>query len=265
MAEPLTDRRSVKWAAARRAWVRGAARADTEWVTLAVTDAQEYMPNEGTLHTLLFDLAHLRRPKEAAAFVGRYGLLLHSAARFNARKDSEVRERFSDWLDTAHALTLALRTYRLLRQAVTGDSEALGHLRAERPSLAMRYTPGEEDDLDDATLLRYASQDLAERVTLGLELAPISLVSGADPHMKGSALRDAPGAFAFLCECWTPRQYAYWRLSHVIAHHETLRDCADCGRPFGVTDARQRYCSTTCANRVRHQRWVAKRPNTTTP
>jgi hypothetical protein len=230
-------------------WWRGPARAEGEWISLDASRAEVFQPLSES--DLLFDLANVRRPDDAVAFVRRYGLLHLGPG------SSEPRERFSAFLSTAYTLTRLLGLHQLIRGGVAGDKEALRTLwEVVYPWLAPALEPQPETDEE---LLIGASQALAALLSDGLAGVELRMNSDVEWRVGPDGETGRPDGFRLAPQIGDLVGLAYYELALHITERMPMAACGECERFFIVDDPRRRFCSTTCANRSRRRRWRERR------
>jgi hypothetical protein len=236
-------------------WLHGPARVEDGWVELDVERAEPYSPI--TEPDLFFDLAMLRKPAELPAFVRRYGLL----RRHGAGEDAVAyRERWDDWETESRELNHALWRYRQLRRASTGDQEAIDALwEWEKESRLAAPGAPQQDSL--AGVLNAVSNWLARTVNRKLESATVGLVPAGE--FVGTTIAERidtrPGLFLYDVRSRDLLSYAWVQCAKQFIRHAPMLECPECTRSFEPSDARQRYCSTRCANRAAQRRWAEKK------
>jgi len=235
-------------------WLRGYTRVEGEWIVLDPSRAEQYRPLSEKGY--LYDLAAVRRPTDAVAFGRKYGLLWHGP---NA---TEYREKFADWEDVTIRLNYCLQLYLTLRRATDGDQEALSDLRKRfLPGLLPLFSEPIET-ADD--LLGAGAQVLAWQVNEGLDSAQEMIsplfVEYHEGDLSGPLLRSRfSGTFGFTVQTPNLVALAYHELAMAITNRAPMSKCPVCGRFFVVKDARQEYCTPTCAGRARYRRWADKK------
>lgn len=234
-----------------RPWLRGPAKITDGWIELDAERSREYQPMEE--RDLLWDLAAAGESLEPVIFVARHGLLRHGP------DADEHRERLEDFENSAWTIRYSLRLYLELRRALgnerreEGRKALRGELRPVLDHLFAQRANGDDELIAQAggALARIASDGLAGTET-GVDTAYQWLTDSGDPGP----------ADLFM---YSPRPpdllgYAYYQLARdVLVNRAPVRTCEDCGRFFTFADPRQRFCTPTCASRVRQRRWQAKR------
>ena len=238
------DRRSVNVRTHPREWLRGPAVYADGWLTLDRDRAESYQPMSE--NDLVFDLANIRSPDDAVAFIRRRGLL------WRGDPEGELRERFVEWEEVSRTLYGLLMLVNTLRQAEEGDQEALADLRGRwEPVIAPAF---EAPAKDDAELLIQAGVFVAWMVSDGLDGAEQRLECAAT---WGSGTDGGPGRpshFGLSIQAQHLVHYAYHELALLLSDRAPLRECSACGRIFEVEDPRQRYCSRSCSGRARQRK-----------
>jgi len=236
-------------------WLRGPANLDGQHIVLPLHRAQPY-PLVGDWD-LLFDLAAVRRPADAVAFVRDHGLLRHGPG------GAVLREPFSDWLETAYTLTNLLDLYNLVLGASAGDVASVETLWETwvvrlRPLLdPMPTTDGE--------LLFGASHALAALVNQGLHEARVQVASGVDWPVDGAARERNQVAFTLAPRTPDLLGLAYLSLAMLVTLKTPLRTCKGCRRRFVPRSPGQRYHDRACANQARVRNRQRNVPHEMTP
>ena len=226
-------------------WLRGEARYDRGWLSLDRATTEEYQPFQES--GLLFDLAAVREPQDAIAFVRRYGLLRHGP------DDADLREPFSQWQADATTLAGMLAMTRAVRASAAGDEDASAELwQVWEPGLRRAFqAPAADDD----ELRQQASVAVAWLVSEGLKGAEERLEAdvqwGYGPEEGGGD----PGQFHLSIHPPSLLALIYHQLAMLLTGRVPLGTCEECGRFYAMDDPRKRFCSPTCASRSRRRRW----------
>jgi len=249
------------WTTETMQWLRGPARLEGGILVLPLAEAEQHTPSRDDAEQVLFDLAAIRRPIEAVRFVARYGVLnsgSFSAEQFETFRSAagapHVSEAFLEWEREARDLSKILGAYTRVRLAAAGDAEALTQIRSVWRTIPSAGTDG-GNDLSDRELLIAMSNWIARTISIGTSVRTWVLAE-TDPRQLGTKGR--PGHFILSGVAPTIREYARHRLMMLITAGQPVGTCAECGSSFRVVDARQRYCTSTCARRVRNRRWLKK-------
>jgi hypothetical protein len=225
-------------------WLRGRAQIIGDRIVLDRATAERYQP--AGEWNLLFDLAAVRRPEDAVAFVSRYGLLRHG------RGAADTQEPFSAWLETAYTFTNLLDLYHLIAGARYGDPASLATLWDEWSD---RFQPiVESAPSTNEELLAGASRALAWLVTEGLRNAQFQVDMLTDAPGIGDDHRWDLGSFALAPRCRNLGELAYVVLAMMLCLRTPLRTCAECGRHFAPRNRLQRFHDRACAVRGRRRR-----------
>jgi len=232
-------------------WLRGPAKLDGDWIELDRERSRTYAPIETT--DLMYDLAAVRRPSDALAFVQRYGLLR------NGPGAERLREPVADIEEEAHTLSTTLGLYVLIRRAVGDD--------AQESNDAMRQLWDNADKLAEGFDNRAASGDeLIDQATqlvtywINQGLIGVDFTVTPSAHSVHPTLgRGRVGDFSLSAHSPTLLGSAYHQLALTIVNAHLLRACAECGKYFAVADKRQRFCSQTCGSRARQRRFVDRK------
>lgn len=198
------------------------------------------------------DLARVRTPDEALAFINVYGplnelpdglLMLEDRVRGKTtlKRPIEVRERVDDVLRDAiefrEMLAVALDT----RKAAGDDS---AKRRFERFVRAL----GQDDSSSRVRQSRemWASQLIALAINESIAAARCSVQA------------IAPGQFEMQLLSSTLRGYCYISIARSLASREPLAVCEECARIYAREDGRQRFCEPKCAGKARSRRFMEK-------
>ncbi len=260
-------------------WLCGPAWIDGEDIVMDRARASTYYPLAE--REIGIDLARVRTPEDAVAFVGRYGLLQQPIS-LPGRPLKPLREPFASFETSADDLRHVLETERLVRRGTKGDPEAIGRLRQlvvipedhrmsvqddETGELVTRragdvYTADERFvDADDRTLVMHANEYyVAGPLNEGMA---DSLACVHDRAFAGESV--PPGALRIGIRPTSLTAICYLSVALALADQASIGTCADpeCARPFFIADKRQRFCSKACGNRVRFQRFIDKHGGTT--
>lgn len=226
-----------------REWLRGPAHMVGEQVFLDRDKATRYQPSAEP--KMLFDLAAIRRPADAIAFVAEYGLLRHGPAAPYAQ------EPFQAWAETAYTFTNLLDLYHLIRAADDGDQAAMATLWDEwshRIQPLLRAAPETNQEL-----LAAASHTLGALVSEGLRDAEIAVDSVWETTGGEGGRSPDPGAFAFAPRFRDLIGLAYFSLAMMVCLRTPLRVCAYCGRKFAPRSRTQRFHDRQCALKGRRR------------
>jgi hypothetical protein len=238
-------------------WVRGSAYVDGDEIVLTPDKAEPYGAFESEHYaTLLPDLAALRdfKLQDPVSFARRHGLLWHGPDQF---LEGESRESLAWWEAVGEYLTMTISLYAALKQGLDEDTAKpiRDHMRAYRD--AGLFTAGIPDDKD--ALLEYASIQLAELMTRGLERCTVALVAASGLMREGKKL-GPPGDFRYVYQPPDLVGAAYKHLATLIVSRAEFRECEGCGRWFRPEHGRQRHHSKDCGRnkRRRNAYWKAK-------
>ena len=263
-------------------WLRGPAWADHDDIVIDRTRATTYHPFAEP--EIGIALARVRTPDDAVAFVERFGLLGHPYSAREQKAPPQLREPFRDFELAADDLREILATARLVRHGANGDTEALAQLRnivvipedhvltsidgttgkVTKRRAGDAYSPEERFvGADDRTIVMYAHEYyVAQPLTEGIADAPLRL---HDHTFIGESV--PPGSLGIRIQPESLTSVCYLSVALALADKQPVGICVDptCERPFFITDRRQRFCSRTCGNRVRLQRFKEKKGGATTP
>ena len=226
------------------------------------------------------ELANVKTPNDAVAFVRRFGLLKKSELLNDAtsvKYDAQRGELFTDFQDTAKNLYYILILTLEVRRGNQGDADAISRLRqhmvipedeeisrwsmGKKEVLGMArdlYSPEERfEGLDNRTLLMEASQRAADNLNDGLT------GDNAEPYVFDRAFIGesvSPGAWRIGVAPTTLEGVCYLTVALMLAEKEPIEVCHDptCGHFFVATDGRQKFCTPACGNRVRYRRYQEK-------
>ena len=241
-------------------------------------DAVAFVERFGLLQT------RVRMPQDAVAYVKRFGLLRQQPVPFPPEEPLEpLRESFQSFESPAKKLSDILEVARLVQRGAHGDAEALSRLcdrllAAEDHELS-RYDEATGESVPQRADDAYSPYERfvgADQRTL-LMYAHEYLVAAK----LSEGIADSPACFhdrTFMGESVSPgalRQavvakslvsVCYLSVALALADGTQVAVCADpgCERPFFPADKRQRFCSRACGNRVRFRRFTAKHGTATT-
>lgn len=227
-------------------WLRGPARIDGEWVVLDRNRARTYSPIEEA--DLMYDLAAVRRPPDALAFVQRYGLLRHGP------EQDDHRERYQELEKEALRLSNVLRLHTIIALAVGNDREEANDAIRELWSI--------EPDLRPIFEARAANDDeLIDQATHIVAVMTNEGLAGVDFKVEPSINYEGGKRGDFSLCAWSPTLLGsiYHQLALSIVNRVPLRACVECRRYFPVKDKRQQFCSPTCSSRARQRRYADKK------
>lgn len=255
-------------------WIRGPAVRDGDQIVLDSQRAEAYEP-------VLLDrnvgiaLARVRTPDDAVAFAADFGLLTEprSWLKFEPIPVS-LSQSWADFEREATAMRRHLDTTLDVRKAVNGDRKALArlHERFSAPApdddVVWRTRDGavtvkardcrtaEELRNDDVAILTRANTWAADGLLqeLGDRVRPYVF----EPAQLFPDQGQQPGQIRIGLIGNTLLDYCYLSLALGLAN-EPIMICEECQRPFVITDKRQRFCETSCANRARFLRFKNKR------
>lgn len=235
-----------------QSWLAGPATLEDGWVVLDLSRAREYPPLAGVsdpLHDPHHQLADLKTPADAVAFVQRHGLLRHGPGA------DEHRERLSDFESEGLQLRNVLRVNVELRRAVSDDhSERVEGLQALRSEL--HRVSGDDLALSsDADVLERATRFVATVISDGLTNVELTVSPALESNEDRSEVFGTVGAFMLAPHVPNLLGLAYYRVALEIVERRPMRTCEECARVFPVHDQRQRFCTTRCANRARYHRF----------
>jgi hypothetical protein len=232
-------------------WLRGPANLNDGWVELDRQRAHPYTPMEEV--DLMYDLAAIRRPPDALAFVQRYGLLRHGPGA------DKLRESFAEIETAALTLDTTIAWYLRIARVVRGDTEDANNAIREMWRLAPKL--GEHFDgtaKSDDELIDQATQLVAYWTNQGL-IGVESKVTPSAHYTDPRGNRGEAGGFSMSAHATTLLGLAYHQLALTITMRIPLRECVECGRYFEIKDRRQRFCSPTCGSRARQRRFAQKK------
>ena len=180
-----------------------------------------------------------------------------------------------DFLDAAHEVREVIRIRNLVKKVEDHDREAIKQLWAwfvNRPSpTSLVFRERIKIPLKDAEVEMLASAGFYEKVE-NLDLASKEPVSGMlalattwvahslSLGLTGAGLRITAGGLGrpnrpgtFRIDIWSGSLlvHCYMHLAKDFVGDVQIKNCGECGSPFRVVDARQRFCSRKCATRQR--------------
>lgn len=262
-------------------WLRGPAWIDGDDLVVDRSRASTYHPLAEP--DVGIELARVRTPEDALAFVQRFGLLRQPLS-LPGQPLKPLRESFGAFEIDAEELRYILEKARLVRRGAETDPDAIGQLRQlllipENAEVSVCdektgeyvtrragdvYSPDERFvGVDDRTIVMYAHEyHVARRLNEGIADSPPCVYDRAymGESVSPGSLRVGvrPGTLAGVC---------YLSVALALADRMPVGVCADptCGRPFFITDRRQRFCSRACGNRVRFRRFTDRHGSATTP
>ena len=264
-------------------WLRGPAWIDGDDIVMDCASATTY-------HALAeseigIELARVKTPQEAVAFVERFGLL-GLLPRPRSREEppwTPRREPFRSFEVVAEELRDILQVARLVRSGADGNTKALRYLHnrlliredeevtvhdeATGESLTRRagdvYSPYERFvGADSRTILMFAHEYLVARpLSEGIADLPARV---HDRTFLGESV--PPGSLRVAIKANSLGSVCYLSVALALADRMPVAVCADptCRRPFFPADKRQRFCSRACGNRVRFRRFTDRHGSATT-
>jgi hypothetical protein len=195
---------------------------------------------------MAFDLAAMalhrsgRDPRQAVAFVRRYGLLWHGPDKLGS---GECRESLDDWWLAAEPLFSVLSVSAALGEAMRDDSAA----PVERFFARVGGLPFDFES--DEQYIMAATTIAARLINQGLQNGHWGMVTTARPgELK----------LAYLPSNLVDAAYA--NLASLIATRAEFKECPGCGRMFAPASGKQKYHSPQCATRSRQRRWKRENP-----
>ena len=263
-------------------WYRGPARIDGE--DLVVDRARVTMYYPMAEPGMGMELARVRTPDDAVAFVSRFGLLNKHLSWQDPFEP--LREPLAFLENDAEELRDILEMARLVRCCGDGDGDpdAIRQLRQrvfiseDRDIYFQDETTGESgirragdvyspeerfEGADNRTILMhaheyYVARPLTEGIGASVPCAYDRAFMGESVPPGTLRLGVRPNSLAGVC---------YLSVALALADRVPVAVCADatCGRPFFIADKRQRFCSRACGNRVRLRRFMDKHRTATTP
>ena len=261
-------------------WLRGPAWVDGDDIVMDGPRAASYHPLAEL--EIGMELARVRTPEDAVAFVGRFGLLYERPPA--GRLTKRLREPFRGFETVAEDLSFILDTARLVRRGGDGDAKAIRHLHklirvpedgrvSVRDDETGEYVTRRAGDVlspeerfveaDDHTILMHANEYLiAELLNEGMADGPGCV------HDRAFAGESAPpGKLRFGIRPVSLAGVCYLSVALALTEQAAVGVCADpkCGRPFFIRDRRQRFCDRACGNRVRFQRFKDKHGESAKP
>lgn len=216
-------------------WLRGPkARHHAGWIELDRGGTETFSPI--TEAGAAFDLAAVRTPDDAVAFVRRHGLLTQGP------ESVDLREPFTLWQEHAGRVQTVLLAYRGLTLAAQGDPDGVKLLGAIEAVWRGNF---QAPPANDEELTMQATKAVAWLVSDGLE--------GTEERIDPASPNDPEWGFAFNAHPPNLLGYLYHELAMALTTRVPLGSCVECQRFYPITDRRQRFCSKTCADRARHR------------
>jgi hypothetical protein len=230
-------------------WVRGQGRVHEDHIQLDAKTLKPYAPHQdGVAARLLFDLAAVRTPTDAARFATRFGLL------YAGPDAKQYSEPFARWQLVASELGTALEIARQLHTARSGDqATALANLQPLLVARRSHLPPSTRAFLDTYEPLAQASLIVAGIVSDGLAGVSEGLVAAVSVEQDlddGRVLRGSPGYFFFTPQTTDLAALAYHTLALTIAHHLPIERCPGCDTKFTPNHGNQTYCTPACRSRA---------------
>jgi hypothetical protein len=223
-------------------WVRGPAHVEGNKMVLDESRAERYLlPDPERAERMGFDLAAMafhrsgRDPRQAVAFVRRYGLLWHGP---NQLGSGGCRESLDDWWHEAEKLSALLLTSVRLGEAARDGSAA--PVRRHFEALGIRFE-SDEDYVMAATII-----------------AARSINDGMQDTRWGMSVIE-PGELRLTQYPPNLVSAAYANLGALISKRVEFKECPGCGRVFLPASGRQQYHDEVCATRTRQRRYKGKK------
>ena len=230
--------------------------------------------------TVGIELANVKTPNDAVAFVRRFGLLkqhemLNDGT--SVKYDAQRGQLLTDFQSPIERLREVISLTLDVRRGSKGDADAISRLRQimvipydyelkskmfNSPLIIRKagdvYSPEERFvDADDRTILIEASQKAADILNDGL------MGDDAKPYVFDRAFIGesvSPGAWRIGVAPDTLEGVCYLTVALIIAEKDPIEVCDEppCGRFFVATDGRQKFCTPACSNRSRYRRYQEK-------
>ena len=232
-------------------WVRGDAYIDGDEIVLDAREAQAYNFLEPVhFKTLLPDLAALHdfQRQDPQAFAKDHGLLWHGPEDF--RVYGSCRESLHKWQRVGEYLTMTITLYMALKQGLDDNTAKPVRDMLWLNRDARLFIGTMPDDKDK--LLEYASIQLAELITRGLEGSRETLVASCSILRDGEKVGDA-GDFRYVLETPDLVATAYKHLASLIVARVEYRKCKGCGRWFLPSHGSQIYHTKDCGRNKRRR------------
>lgn len=243
-------------------WVRGPAFIDGGEIGLAEGEFETYQaftPEHS--ERILFDLPQLALLdfdgdkltidyKRSLAFAEEHGLIWHGSD--HAGK-GEFREPLSAWWLAACELQLTVTLYSKLKESLEGENAdpIRNYLRSLRDEGVFKRSKRLLLSNDDDALREFASDQLSERITRGMEDCTPTLLAGCRLINEEGAKVGAAGDFYFGNDPGSLFGAANYALASLISRKEVFLDCEGCGRMFRPNHGHQRFCEERCYERHR--------------
>ena len=236
----------------RPTWVRGPASIEGDEIVLDASSMQSYNAFEPEhCAELLSDLAALRdfEMQDPVQFCERHGLIWQGPEKVS---QGQYREPLQQWRAAGLYLSMTITLYLALQSGIRDGKD--GPVR----NLLWMYRDGElftrsiPDDKDEC--LEYASEQLAELITRGLE-GCTPKIEAASSLVKEDGSKVGPaGRFHLGIVSNNLMAPAYWYLASMIQARAEFRECAGCGRLFQPEHGSQIYHKKSCGNRNRQRK-----------
>lgn len=236
-------------------WISGPARIDGDEIVLEPDKARLYSAFEPEHYPeVLCDLAALRdfKLQDPVDFARRHGLLRHGPDQVHK---GEYRESLRWWRAVGTYLSMTIHLYMALKQGL--DEKSAGPVRAFLWAYrdARLFKDKIPDDKDE--LLEYASIQLAELITRGLEDSKETFVAACGLLRDGNKI-GPPGDFRYVIEPPNLVALAYKHLASLIVTRAEFRVCKGCGRWFQPIHGRQWHHTKDCGRNKRQRNFRAR-------
>jgi hypothetical protein len=243
----------------RQAWLRGPAQIvrtdDGEFIEVDRSKAKEWhfqtKADRVTKGDPLVELAHAYREADFERFATEFGLL-------HKWPDDPTRPWRNSLVEFEQQATLLANLARLYEQIGVvirrSTPEGLNRLRSDWGERIQPMFPDRPAQSDEE-FLTLASEGLADLVSAGLKGVQERV------SLRARAADLWPRGWLFDSEAPDLLTHCYHQFAMLMTGQVPIAQCADptCGRFFGLTDPRMRYCSPEHGNRVRVQRSRAKK------
>lgn len=285
-------------------WLRGACRIDGDAILLDVDSCESYLPSSTNVLYALLCLDWPLTTKTIKKFVAEYGLLrngiverrLPQHPQIEWQKDLFVtphqddfsqenvdnrvlKESLGDWKAYVGQLLDTMEVFYYLRRAVSGDNNAIGHLRARLTSGNLLYLNGEGyvfGEKNDFELCQLFSRLVAGSVNFGLRSCSPRVIAAMDVSVFGQdgsyrafadpmsvrtrgnqdifKPRGSAGIFSMSYYSRALITSAWHNLACHIAINKEFHRCEKCNAFFCGERAGRKYCSDRCSSNARQIR-----------
>lgn len=242
----------------RPTWVKGPARIENDEIILDVGRARPYDAFEPEhCETLLSDLAALRdfNLQDPVEFCNRHGLIWQGPEEVRkGRRRESLRQWRAAGLYLSMTMTLALALRTGIRQDTDKPVRDLFWTHRDSELFVGKIPEGKTECLE------YASEQLAELVTRGLEGSAPKLMAACSLVKEDGKKVGAAGDFRLGITSANLMAPAYWYLASLIKAQVEFRECIGCGRLFQPKHGSQVHHVKSCATRKRVRQHRGDKP-----